>query len=87
VTYEQFVAMVCESMGLDQGAIKEDTTFLGDLGIDSLTLANFIIKLERSLSIRLDVANVWELKTMKEAYGKFQLALESSSAKGKGNES
>jgi acyl carrier protein len=85
VTYEQFVTMVCESMGLNRDEINDDTSFLKDLGIDSLTLANFIIKLERKYSVRLDVANVWDLTTMKEAYGKFQLALESSVAKGRGN--
>jgi acyl carrier protein len=78
MNYEQFIDLVCESMGLDRKNIKDDTSFLNDLGIDSLTLANFIIKLERKYSIKLNMTNVWEMKTMRDAYDKFSLALQAS---------
>jgi acyl carrier protein len=70
-------------MGIDRRDIKDDTSFLNDLGIDSLTLANFIIKLERKYSVKLDVTNVWEMKTMREAYDKFYIALQTSVTMGK----
>ncbi len=85
MTYEQFIDMVCESIGLNRSDIKDDTSFLNDLGIDSLTLANFIIKLERTYSIKFDLSNVWDLKNAKEAYGKFQQALATSNSIHKGN--
>jgi len=66
--------MVCEAFGLDRSEVNENTSFLHDLGIDSLSLANFIIKLERHYRIKINLTNVWDLKNMREAYNKFSQA-------------
>jgi len=78
--YEQFVTMVCDSLGLERSAITDQTSFLNDLGIDSLTMANFIIRLERRYDIRINLANVWDLRTVREAYEMFCAACASSSS-------
>jgi acyl carrier protein len=75
VEYEAFIDMVCEEIGIDRSRIRDDTSFLDDLGIDSLTLANFIIKLERKFALRIELSTVWDLKNVKDAYDKFQRAL------------
>lgn len=80
LTYEQFVFMVCESLGLEPSAVTGETSFLNDLGIDSLTMANFIIKLERRYNIRINLANVWELRTIREAFELFSAACASPSS-------
>lgn len=73
--YEEFAVMVCDAFGLERTEVKEDTSFLHDLGIDSLSLANFIIKLEHRYRIKINMTNVWDLKNMREAYDKFSRAL------------
>jgi acyl carrier protein len=86
VNYEQFVDMVCEEIGLDKSKLRDDTSFLNDLGIDSLTLANFIIKLEHRYFVKIELSNVWDLKNIKEAYNKFQQALLASKQSSKERE-
>ena len=75
VEYEEFISLICEELGLDRSSIRDETSFLRDLGIDSLTLANFIIKLERKYAVRIELSNVWDLKNIRDAYEKFQQAL------------
>jgi acyl carrier protein len=75
VEYEEFVGLVCDAFGLNRSEIHEDISFLHDLGIDSLSLANFIIKLEHQYHIKIDLTNVWELKSIRDAYEKFSNAL------------
>jgi acyl carrier protein len=75
MSYNQFFDMVCESLGLDSKVVDGTTSFINDLGIDSLSLANFIIKLERQYAIKFDLTNVWELKNIREAYDRFTQAM------------
>ena len=35
LTYDQFIDMVCESLGLSREMLNDDTSFLNDLGVDS----------------------------------------------------
>jgi acyl carrier protein len=86
VEYEEFAVMVCDAFGLNRSEVNEDTSFLNDLGIDSLSLANFIIKLEHRYRIKINLSNVWDLKNMREAYGKFSRALAAADFQRNGNE-
>lgn len=83
--YEEFTIMVCDAFGLNRSEVKEDTSFLHDLGIDSLSLANFIIKLEHRYHIKINLTNVWDLKNMREAYEKFSRALAAADSQWNGN--
>jgi acyl carrier protein len=76
LTYDQFVDMVCESLGLAKETLTDETSFLNDLGVDSLSLVNFIIKIELKFGIKINLNSVWELRTIKEAYVILSKALE-----------
>lgn len=78
--------MVCDAFGLERSEVNEDTSFLHDLGIDSLSLANFIIKLEHQNKIKINLTNVWDLKNMREAYDLFSQALAAGDIKPEGDE-
>jgi acyl carrier protein len=76
--FDQFKLMIADHLGVDVNRITKDTSFLNDLGIDSLSLVNFIIKLEKMYGIRIELDHVWRLKNIGEAYEIFQQRLNST---------
>jgi acyl carrier protein len=86
LTYDQFIDMVCESLGLTKEMLRDDTSFLNDLGIDSLSLVNFVIKIELAFDIKINLTSVWELRTIREAYTIFSKALETKTTASKEND-
>lgn len=49
------------------GEINDDTTFLGDLGADSLDVYQIVIYVEDALHINLNVEDIKKITTVKEA--------------------
>ncbi|MBR3040867.1 MAG: acyl carrier protein [Lachnospiraceae bacterium] len=49
------------------GEINENTTFLGDLGADSLDVYQIVIYVEDELNISLDVEDIKKISTVGEA--------------------
>jgi acyl carrier protein len=68
VSFDQFRHMVADHFGLPIDRLTKDISFLDDLGLDSLSLVNFIIKLEKTYNIKIEMDNVWSLKNIGEAY-------------------
>ena len=44
--YEKIVAMMCEQFDLTPDVISEETSFVDDLGIDSLDVVELVMELE-----------------------------------------
>ncbi len=44
--YEKIVEMMCEQFDLTPDAISEETSFVDDLGIDSLDVVELVMELE-----------------------------------------
>jgi acyl carrier protein len=61
---QAIINLVAESLGIDAGIIKRESSFVDDLGAGSLDLVKFIMDLEDLLEIEItdDVAVKW--KTM-----------------------
>jgi acyl carrier protein len=86
VTYEEFVRMILDHFGLEQEKITRDTSFLDDLGVDSLSLVDFIVRLDKKYGIRIEMDGVFSLKNVGEAYALLVRKLEErSSVTPKGN--
>ena len=68
MTFDEFRHLLSENFGVDEDLIKRDTSLIYDLGIDSLSIINFIIKLEKKYNIKYNIENVWSLKNVEEAY-------------------
>lgn len=49
------------------GEITGETTFLGDLGADSLDVYQIVLYVEDALNISLEVEEIKEIQTVKEA--------------------
>ena len=60
--YEKIVSMMCEQFDLTPDAISEDTSFVDDLGIDSLDVVELVMELEDAFG--LDEIPEEELKKM-----------------------
>ena len=71
ITFHQFKEMIADHLGVPADILTKDTTFIDDLGIDSLRLVNFIIKLEKKYSIKIEMDKVWLLKNIGDAYNAF----------------
>lgn len=71
ISFEKFKFMISESMGIDAAKIDRETSFIDDLGVDSLSLVNFIIKVEKQFNIKFNIENAWILKNVGEVYDTF----------------
>jgi acyl carrier protein len=68
VNFDQFKQMVADHFGFKTEQLLHATSFIDDLGIDSLSLVNFVIKLERKYGIKIEMDSVWQLKSIGEAF-------------------
>jgi acyl carrier protein len=61
--YEKIVEMMCEQFDLTPDAISTETSFVDDLGIDSLDVVELVMELEDAF--QLDEIPEEELKKMR----------------------
>jgi acyl carrier protein len=67
-TFEDFKTILADNLGLDVTDIDKDSAFSKDLRIDSLSIINFIIKLERKLRIKISNESLLEMTSIEKAY-------------------
>jgi acyl carrier protein len=82
VSFHRFKEMIAHNLGVDIKGLTRDTSFLDDLGIDSLSLINFIITLEKTYDIRIEMDMIWTLKNIGGAYDMFIQKLHSIESSG-----
>jgi acyl carrier protein len=68
VDFKTFRLMVADHFGIPEDRLSSEVSFSDDLGVDSLSLVNFIVKLERAYAVRIDLDSVFCLKNVGEAY-------------------
>jgi acyl carrier protein len=68
--------MVSDGLGIDEAVLSREVSFRDDLGIDSLSVINFLLKVERNFKIKIDIESIGRLKNLGELYDQFCLALE-----------
>lgn len=59
--------ILVEVLGVDASEIHEDTTFLKDLGADSLDIFQVVTRLEEELEVTFEPARVEKIETVGEA--------------------
>ncbi|MGA1870063.1 MAG: acyl carrier protein [bacterium] len=67
ITFDDFKTIVSDHLGIDGKAIKNTSNFIEDFRIDSLSLVNFIIKLELKLGIKISNEKLMEMTDMGKA--------------------
>lgn len=64
---EKIKAIIAEVMNIDADSITEDTTFVDDLGADSLDIFQIIMGIEEEYDIELDNESVEQIQTVGDA--------------------
>ena len=59
--------VIVEVLNVDPSEVNEDTTFMGDLGADSLDLFQVIMGIEESFDIKIDAEAVEGIETVRQA--------------------
>ena len=65
-TFDKVKAIVVEQLGVDEAEVTIDSTFIDDLGADSLDIVELIMAFEEELNVEIpdDVAE--KIKTVKD---------------------
>ena len=66
-TTEQVIAIVAEKLGVDQEKIKPFSSFVGDLGADSLDMGELLMNLEDNFKMTIPDEDAEEIKTVGDA--------------------
>lgn len=64
---EKIKAIIAEVLNIDADSITEDTTFVDDLGADSLDIFQIIVGIEEEYDIELDNESVEQIQTVGDA--------------------
>lgn len=64
---EKIKAIIAEVLNIDTDSITEDTTFVDDLGADSLDIFQIIMGIEEECDIELDNESVEQIQTVGDA--------------------
>ena len=64
---EKIKAIIAEVLNIDADSITEDTTFVDDLGADSLDIFQVIMGIEEEYDIELDNESVEQIQTVGDA--------------------
>ena len=65
--FEQMQALVAEQLGVDAEKVTAESSFVEDLGADSLDLVELIMALEEELDIEIPDEIAANLKTVRDA--------------------
>lgn len=65
--FEKVCKSIAEILNVDPGEIRPETTFLEDLGADSLDIYQIIMKIEEEFEIKIDETDVENIRTVAEA--------------------
>ena len=64
---EKIKAIIAEVLNIDADSITEDTTFVDDLGADSLDIFQIIMGIEEEYDIELENESVEQIQTVGDA--------------------
>ena len=65
--FDKLCKIIAEVLGVDAAEVKEDTTFMEDLGADSLDLYQILIKVEEEFDIKISADAIDEIVTVGQA--------------------
>ena len=63
MVYDKIIEMLCEQFGLEASELSESTTFIDDIGIDSVDVVELIVEVEDEFG--LDEIPEEELKKLR----------------------
>lgn len=66
-TFDKVKEIVVEQLGVDEADVAIDSTFIDDLGADSLDIVELIMAFEEEFSIEIPDEVAEKIKTVKDA--------------------
>ena len=66
--FEKLVSIIVDVLGVDAEEITPDTTFVDDLGADSLDVAQIIMGIEEEFDVTVDQAVASNVTTVGQAF-------------------
>ena len=64
--FEKVKTVIVEQLGIDEESVKMDSSFLDDLGADSLDIVEFIMALEEEFGLEIPDEDVEKIVTVKD---------------------
>jgi len=64
---QKVIEIVCEHLGANKEQVKRGTSFIEDIGADSLDIVEFIMELEEEFGIQIPDEQAEKIKTVGEA--------------------
>ena len=71
LSFPAFQALVAELLDVDAVRLTPDAYFITDLGVDSLRLADILLRLE-DLGVEVSPDLAWQVQTVGDAYRVYQ---------------
>ncbi|SEO56900.1 MULTISPECIES: acyl carrier protein [Propionispora] len=68
-TFDKVKEIVVEQLGVDEADVAIDSTFIDDLGADSLDIVELIMAFEEEFNIEIPDEIAEKIKTVKDAVG------------------
>ena len=66
-TFEQVKAIIVEKLGVNADEVKETSSFVNDLGADSLDVVEFVMEVEKEFDITIPDDAATKLETVGDA--------------------
>jgi acyl carrier protein len=66
-TFEQVKAIIVEKLGVNADEVKETSSFVNDLGADSLDVVEFVMEVEKKFDIQIPDDDAGKLDTVDKA--------------------
>ena len=64
---ERVKKLICEQLGVKEEEVKDDASFVDDLGADSLDTVELVMALEEEFETEISVEEAENITTVKEA--------------------
>ena len=64
--FEKVKTVIVEQLGIDEASVRMDSSFIDDLGADSLDIVEFIMALEEEFGIEIPDEDVEKIVTVKD---------------------
>jgi acyl carrier protein len=64
---ERVIDIVCENLGVNKEQVKRETSFIEDMGADSLDVVELVMELEEEFEIQIPDDQAEKIKTVGEA--------------------
>lgn len=65
-TFEKVRGIVADQLGVDAEEVKEDSTFVDDLGADSLDIVELIMRFEDEFGVEIPDEQAEKIKTVSD---------------------